>query len=111
MQNNNLRHIRESKGYSQKYVAKRLGKSQAAISKIENGCSQLSGKAIEQLCQILQVSKEEILNKEIEGSKSLNDLINRLFNQFGENEKLLHEVELNQKKLQTELKLLNSMLI
>lgn len=30
---NNIRHIREFKGYSQKYIAKRLGKSQAAISK------------------------------------------------------------------------------
>ena len=58
---NNIRHIREFKGYSQKYIAKRLGKSQAAISKIENGNTHLSDKAIEQLCKIFGSNKRRNL--------------------------------------------------
>ena len=71
----------------------------------------LSEKAIEQLSHILGVEKEDIFNEEMEGVKSLNNLINHLFNHFAENKKLLLEAELNQKKLQEELKLLHSTLI
>jgi transcriptional regulator with XRE-family HTH domain len=111
VKNNNLRHIRENKGYSQKYIAKRLGKSQAAISKIENGHIHLCEDAIEKLCKILEVSNEEIFDWKIETSKSLNDIISDLFNQFTENKKLLYQVELNQKRLQQQLDFLLSMLI
>jgi transcriptional regulator with XRE-family HTH domain len=111
MKNNNLRHLRENKGYSQKYIAKRLGKSQAAISKIENGHTHLYDDAIEKLCKILEVAKEEIFDGKIETSKSLNNIISDLFNQFAENKKLLYEVESNQKKLQQQLDFLLSMLI
>ncbi|MEO5908870.1 MAG: helix-turn-helix transcriptional regulator [Ginsengibacter sp.] len=92
---NIIRHIRENRGYSQKYINKRIGKGQVLISKIENGYICLSEKAIERM----------------EGANSLNDLINHLLNKFVENKKLLHEVELNQKKLQEELKLLQLKLI
>lgn len=108
---NNIRHIRESKGYSQKYVATRLGKSQPLLSKIENGYTHLSEKAIEQLSQILEVAEEELLNEEMEGANSLNSLINHLFNQFKENKKLLYEVEVNQKKLEEQLDQLFSLIV
>lgn len=61
--------------------------------------------------QILEVTKEEILNEEIEGAKSLKKTITHLLNQFAENKKLLHDVELNQKKLQKQLKQVLLMLI
>ncbi|HEY5463394.1 MAG TPA: helix-turn-helix transcriptional regulator [Hanamia sp.] len=111
MKNNNIRHIREFKGYSQKYIAKRLGKSQPLISKIENGNTHLSDDEIEQLCKILEVAKEEIFDEETGGAKSLKNMITHLLDQFAENKKLLHDVEVNQKKLQQQLKLLLSKLL
>ena len=59
----------------------------------------------------MEVAKEEIFDGKIETSKSLNNIISDLFNQFAENKKLLYEVELNQKKLQQQLDFLLSMLI
>ena len=62
--NNNIRHFRQFKGYSQKYIASRLGKSQPALSKIENGSTQVSDDVIEQLSKILEVQKEKLFSNE-----------------------------------------------
>lgn len=111
MKKNNIRHIREFKGYSQKYVAKKLGKSQALISKIENDQIHLSDHTIEQLCKVLEITKDEIFEDENILGKSLKRIIADLFNQLSENKKLIRDVEINQEKLQQQLKLLLSKLI
>ena len=63
-QYNNIRHIRVSKGYSQNYVANCLKKSQSALSKIENGYTNISDETFEQLSKILEVPKEKLRSKE-----------------------------------------------
>ncbi len=60
---NNIKHFRAFPGYSQKYVANRLGISQAALSKIENGSTHLSDDKMEQLSKILEVPKEMLYSK------------------------------------------------
>lgn len=109
--NNNIRHLREFKGYSQKYIASQLGKSQAEVSKIENGQIHLSDHTIEQLCKILEITKDEIFEDENILGKPLKRIIGDLFNQLSENKKLLRDVEINQGKLQRQLNQLISRLI
>ncbi len=119
MQGINIKHIREFKGYSQKYVAKKLGKSQAAISKIENGQTSLTDKLIEQLSKILETEKERLCDESLvmNGKKtkkklpSSNNKMYALLDQLIENKKLLHEVEVNQKKLHRKISKLVAVLI
>ena len=111
MKSNNIRLFREIKGYSQEYVAGRLGKSQAALSKIENGYIHISDNFIEQISKILEVPKEKLFEDEKELLQPLNGMATGLLNELSENKKLLHEVELNQERLQQQLNLLLSKLI
>jgi transcriptional regulator with XRE-family HTH domain len=109
---NNIKYVREFKGYSQKYVAKKLGKSQPALSKIENGYTLLSDELIEQLSKILETEKEKLYS---EGQTEkelppLNNMATNLINQLSENKKLLHKVELNQQQLRGQLSTLLSVL-
>jgi transcriptional regulator with XRE-family HTH domain len=129
---NNIRRFREFKGYSQKYVARKLGKSQPAFSKIENGITQVSNNIVEQLSEILEAPKEKLFtdepliihnknssqqehanNKKFSPAKKgsvspLNTIAPFLFNQLAENKKLLHKVQSNQEEV---LQLLNLILM
>ena len=109
MKNNNIRLFREIKGYSQEYVAARLNKSQAALSKIENGYIHISDNFIEQISKILEVPKEKLFENDL--LQPLNEIASGLLNELSENKKLLREVELNQERLQQQLNLLLSKLI
>jgi transcriptional regulator with XRE-family HTH domain len=117
---NNIRHYRVSKGYSQKYVATRLKKSQPLLSKIENGITHISDEVIDQLSKILEVSKEKLYHAEnsipdkesfnnkifFNAEKELPDVNNMaitLINQLHQNKKLLHKVALNQEQLHQQL--------
>ncbi|MEO6838338.1 MAG: helix-turn-helix transcriptional regulator [Ginsengibacter sp.] len=111
MKNNNIRLFREIKGYSQEYVAKRLGKSQAAYSKIENGYTQLSDEIIIDISKILEVPKERLTEEEKDLMQPVDGAVTKLLNQLSENKKLLREVELNQENLQLQLNTLLSKLI
>lgn len=126
--NNNIRQCREFKGYSQKYVASKLGKSQSTYSKIEKGSIRLSDNITEKLSTILEIPKEilssneELLvnhNKKNESEPpfveinnnllhSLVTLISDLFNQVSDNRKAIQKVEVNQKELRQQLILLVS---
>ena len=120
---NNIRRFREFKGYSQRYVAFKLKKSQSAFSKIENGITQVSDDTIKQLSEILEAPKDKLFTDEplciLEMQKDnrkkiletkassqlpVNEIVPVLFNQLLENKKLLREVQCNQEKL---LQLLN----
>lgn len=108
---NNIRLVREIKGYSQEYVANQLGKSQAALSKIENGQTHLSDDMIEKLSRILKVPIEKLFDDEKGLFQPLNGIATDLLNQLSVNKKLIQDIELNQDKLQTKLNLLLSKLI
>jgi transcriptional regulator with XRE-family HTH domain len=125
---NNVRLCREFRGYSQKYIAKQLGKSQAAYSKIENGTTHLSDHILEKLSEILLLPKEILysdteitmdftkINYNSSASNgediyhdnnnllhSLIGITTNMFRRISENKKALEQLKLNQKKLQRKL--------
>ena len=109
--NNNIRLFREIKGYSQEYVAKHIGKSQPAYSKLENGYTQFSDETINKISKILEVPKEKLLEEENNLIPTINGSVTNFLNKLTENRKLLREIELNQENLQQQLNLFLSKLI
>ena len=61
-----IKKYRELKSYSQKYVAAKLGISQNAYSKIENGLTQLTVHHVKELSKILDVAITELLNDDFQ---------------------------------------------
>lgn len=69
MQNNlylgeKIKQVREAKGIKQGEFASDLGLSQAAISQFESGARQPTPRTIEKICQVLGVTREELVGKE-----------------------------------------------
>ncbi|HEY4327154.1 MAG TPA: helix-turn-helix transcriptional regulator [Mucilaginibacter sp.] len=58
----NIRNIRESKGYSQFYLATKLGISQNAYSKIELGYSSITVDRLLKIADILDTDIIDLLN-------------------------------------------------
>ena len=54
--------IRRYKGYSEDYMAKRLGVSQRQYSRYETGESPLATEKLTEVCEALEVSEEFLLN-------------------------------------------------
>lgn len=61
-----LRKYRELRNYSQDYVARKMGISQNAYSKIENNITQLTVNHVKQISQILEVSIMDLLRDDFE---------------------------------------------
>lgn len=61
-----IKHYRELKNYSQKYVASKMGISQNAYSKIENNITQLTVHHIKELSKILEVPINNFLRDDFE---------------------------------------------
>jgi len=61
-----IRQFREMRNYSQEYVAGKMGISQNAYSKIENGITQLTVSHVRQISTILEVSIMDLLKDEFE---------------------------------------------
>ena len=61
-----IKHYREGKNYSQKYVAAKMGISQNAYSKIENNITQLTVHHIKELSKILEVPITDFLKDDFE---------------------------------------------
>ena len=61
-----IRKYRETKNYSQKYVAAKLGVSQNAYSKIENNITQLTVHHVKELSRILEIPVSDLLNDNFE---------------------------------------------
>lgn len=61
-----IRHYRELKNFSQKHVAREMGISQNAYSKIENNITQLTVQHIKQLAKIFDVALIDLLKEEFE---------------------------------------------
>ena len=66
-----IKHYREVKNYSQKYVASKMGISQNAYSKIENNITQLTVHHIKELSKILEVPITDFLKDDFEIHKPL----------------------------------------
>jgi transcriptional regulator with XRE-family HTH domain len=61
-----IRKFRELRNYSQDYVAKEMGISQNAYSKIENNITQLTVSHVKQISRILEVSIMDLLKDDFE---------------------------------------------
>ena len=61
-----IKHYREGKNYSQKYVAAKMGISQNAYSKIENNITQLTVHHVRELSKILEVPITDFLKDDFE---------------------------------------------
>jgi transcriptional regulator with XRE-family HTH domain len=61
-----IRQYRELRNYSQEYVAKKMGISQNAYSKIENNITQLTVKHVKLLAGILEAPITDLLKDEFE---------------------------------------------
>jgi transcriptional regulator with XRE-family HTH domain len=61
-----IRQFREMRNYSQEYIAGKMGISQNAYSKIENGITQLTVSHIRQISAILEVSIMDLLKDDFE---------------------------------------------
>ena len=57
----NIRHVRVAKGYSQEYMASKLGMSQNNFSKIEKGEVNLSVDRLSEIAKLLEVEPTELL--------------------------------------------------
>lgn len=77
-----IRLRRQELGFSQEYLAKKLGISQAAYSKVENGKSSLTVRYLDELSDILSF---EFLPK----SRSLEERISKLEQKVSQIEKRL----------------------
>lgn len=63
---NKIRNIRELKNLTQEYMADKLGISQAAYSKIENGATKVSYEKLQDIAKIMDVKVEDIQSFETE---------------------------------------------
>ena len=61
-----IRKYRELRNYSQDYVARKMGISQNAYSKIENNITQLTVNHVKQISSILEVSIMDLLRDDFE---------------------------------------------
>src|SRR5690606_29673806 len=61
-----IRNIRELKSLTQEYMADKLGISQAAYSKIENGATKVSYEKLQDIAKIMDVKVEDIQSFETE---------------------------------------------
>lgn len=78
----NIRNLRTAKGLSQDYIAELLGVSHQAVSRWENGLASPSIDNIAELCEVFEVSFEQLLclNREIKwDSKDIFNGHSRMF--------------------------------
>jgi transcriptional regulator with XRE-family HTH domain len=60
-----IRFLRDSKNWSQEYVASKLNITQTAYSKLESGQTKLTTERIEELAALFEVSKDYFLSNEL----------------------------------------------
>jgi len=59
-----IRELRKKLGYSQTYVAEKLGVKHSYLSQIEHNKIKIPNKRIDKLCEILKITKEDFLTEE-----------------------------------------------
>lgn len=60
-----IRNIRTSKGYSQEYMAERLGISQRQYGRLENGETELNLHYLDQISKELELKLEDLFSSEV----------------------------------------------
>lgn len=82
--NHKIRAVRTAKGYLQSDVAKELGISQRAYSKIELGQTKLNWEYMNQIANILEVNIWELINSSTDFNQEETnvDLLGSLINQY-----------------------------
>lgn len=58
-----IKQTREAKGIKQGVFAEKLGLSQAAVSQFESGARQPTPKTLADICDVLEISREELVGK------------------------------------------------
>ena len=72
---NNLRFLRKSYGYSQEFIAEKLGyKSFTTVQKWESGVSEPSVEKLKKLADLFHVTMDELLNEKLDGSDKNSDV-------------------------------------
>lgn len=90
-----IKHYRELKNYSQKYVAAKMGISQNSYSKIENNITQLTVHHIKDLSKILDIPLTDFLRDDFEIHKPV------LLSKNVSKTELLEKIKLLEAKLET----------
>lgn len=91
-----IRQFRELRNYSQEYIAGKMGISQNAYSKIENGITQLTVSHVRQISIILEVSIMDLLKDDFEIRHGVSMQIESVTR-----EALLHNLEHIRKKIKS----------
>jgi len=86
-----LRKIRNDKGYSQQYLAMRLGVKQSAYQKIESGMSSIKLLQFFIILDILDMDSTKFITSCIEPKLTKVDISNK----FTEIERLLNEIKIH----------------
>lgn len=101
---NKLKVLRKEKGWSQEQASEYLAMSQSAYARIENGASTSWVNHIERICDIFQVTLEELVNannnlkenseknKTTQKTQTVNQLSEKLVEQYEERIKELKEI-------------------
>lgn len=106
---NNIRKIRQWKGYSQQKMADKLSMSQAAYCDIESGQTKITAEKLEKIAEALEVSSDVIenLNESVVFNSCKNSGLYNVYNISGEEIKDLYAEVISSLKDQIEnLKLL-----
>lgn len=74
-----IRKIRELKGFSQAYMAEKLGVSQSGYFKMEQDIMSLTLEKLLQISEILDFDLCEMIEKEVKNQKSINEKGRTLF--------------------------------
>ena len=91
-----IRKYRELRNYSQEYVAGKMGISQNAYSKIENGITQLTVHHVKQISSVLDVPVVDLLRDDFEIHRS-----SGMQAESVSKEALLHNLEAIRKKIES----------
>jgi len=75
-----IRLLREQKGWDQNYLAKEMGISQPALSKIESDQTKLSWDHALKLAELFDVDPEYFFDSKVNNYISHNDKVNQLYN-------------------------------
>jgi transcriptional regulator with XRE-family HTH domain len=86
-----IKKLRESRKYSQEYVAEALGISQNAYSKIENEQTKLTTERLSKLAEILEVPEYELLESGTNFILQHNNITYAYVHQLFDNQKEVYE--------------------
>ena len=84
-----VRQIRELKGYSQEYIASKMGVSQRAYSKMENNETRLDSNKISRIAEIFEIELDTLLN--FDSKNVFNQKNNNIANGVVHNQQLIND--------------------